>query len=82
MPFAGIAGVPASRALIPMALASAIYYGALTFLVSRLGTRLEDVLRLVGHVNSILAIVAGGLLVIIVVWIVRRWLRRPPPPAP
>ena len=82
MPFAGIAGVPAARALIPMALASAVYYGALTFLVSRLGTSLEDVLRLVGHVNSFLAIVAGGLLVIIVVWIVRRWLRRPPPPAP
>ncbi len=79
MPFAGIAGVPPARALIPMALASAAYYGALTFLVSRLGTNLDDLLRLMGRVNSVLAIVAGGLLLIIVVWIVRRRIRRPPP---
>ena len=30
MPFAGIAGVPAARALIPMALASGVYYGSAT----------------------------------------------------
>ena len=84
MPFAGIAGVPAARALIPMALASGVYYGALTFLVSRLGTNLDGVLSLIRHVNSVLAIVAISLVVIIVVWIVRRRLRRPPrsPPAP
>lgn len=72
MPFAGIAGVPAARALIPMALASATYYGALTFLVSRLGTNLEDVLAVVRRVNTVLAVVAGGLVVLIVLWIVRR----------
>jgi membrane-associated protein len=82
MPFAGIADVPAARALIPMALASGVYYGALTFLISRLGTNLDSVLRLIRHVNSVLAIVAGGLVVIIVVWIVRQRLRRPPPPPP
>lgn len=81
MPFAGITNVPPARALIPMALASGVYYGALTYLVSRLGTNLDDVLRLVRHVNTALAIVAGSVLVIIVVWIVRRRLRRPPPPA-
>ncbi|HEV2670954.1 MAG TPA: VTT domain-containing protein [Gemmatimonadales bacterium] len=80
MPFAGIAGVSAPRALIPMALASAVYYGALTFLVSRLGTNIGAVLRFVGQVNTGLAIVAGSLVVIIVVWIARRRLRRPPPP--
>ena len=80
MPFAGLTGVPAARALIPMALASGVYYGALTYLVSRLGTNLDAVLRLVRHVNTGLAIVAGSLVVIIVVWIVRRRLRRPPPP--
>jgi membrane protein DedA with SNARE-associated domain len=82
MPFAGIAGVSAPRALIPMALASGVYYGVLTYLVSRLGTNLDAVLRLVRHVNTGLAIVAGSLIVIIVVWIVRRRLRRPPPPPP
>ena len=82
MPFAGIAGVSAPRALIPMALASGVYYGVLTYVVSRLGTNLDAVLNLVRHVNTGLAIVAGTLVVIIVVWLVRRRLRRPPPPPP
>lgn len=82
MPFAGIARVPAWRALIPLALASALYYGALIYLVSRLGTDLEVVIRAVGRVNTILAIVAGVLVLIIVLWIIRRRRRRPPPPLP
>lgn len=76
MPFAGIARVPAWRALLPMALASVVYYGALTFLVTRLGTNIEVVLRALGRVNTALGIVAGVLAVIIVVWIVRRRRRR------
>jgi membrane protein DedA with SNARE-associated domain len=76
MPFAGIARVSPARALIPMALASAAYYGALTYLVHRLGTNLDDVLALVRRVNSVLAIVAGALVLIIVVWIVRRRRRQ------
>jgi membrane protein DedA with SNARE-associated domain len=82
MPFAGIARVPAWRALVPMALASALYYGVLIYLVSRLGTDLEVVLRAVRQVNTILAIVAGVFVLIIVVWIIRRRRRRrlPPPP--
>ena len=76
MPFAGIARVPAWRALIPMALASAIYYGALTYLVSRLGTDLDVVLRIVRGVNTGLAVVAGVLIVVIVLWIIRRRRRR------
>lgn len=78
MPFAGIARVPAWRALPPMALASALYYGALTYLVMRLGTDLDTVVAALEHVNTALAIVAGVLLLIIVAWIVRRRLRRPP----
>ena len=77
MPFAGIAGVRPWRALIPLALASAVYYGALTYLVSRLATNLDDVLRLIRRVNSVLGIVAGVLVIVIVIWIVRR--RRHPP---
>jgi membrane protein DedA with SNARE-associated domain len=80
MPFAGIARVPPWRALIPLALASALYYGGLTYLVSRLGTDLETVIRAVGRVNSMLAIAAGALVLIIVLWIVLRRRRSPPPP--
>ena len=76
MPFAGIARVTPARALIPMALASALYYGALTYLIHRLGTDLEAVLALVRRVNSVLAIVAGALILIIVVWIIRRLRQR------
>lgn len=78
MPFAGIARVSPARALIPLALASAIYYGGLTYLVSRLGTNLDDVLAFVGRMNRALAIVAGVVLVVIVTWILLRRRRRPP----
>ncbi|HEV8400621.1 MAG TPA: VTT domain-containing protein [Gemmatimonadales bacterium] len=75
MPFAGIARVPAWRALLPLAAASAVYYGALTFLITTLGTNLEDVLRVVGRVNAVLGIVAAAGLVALAVWIVRRLKR-------
>jgi membrane protein DedA with SNARE-associated domain len=76
MPFAGIARVSPARALIPMALASAVYYGALTYMINRLGTDLDAVLAFVARVNSVLAIVAGALILVIVVWIVRRRRRK------
>ena len=79
MPFAGIANVPAWKALVPMALASAVYYGALTYLVMRLGTDLDAVVAWVKHVNTGLAIVAGLGALIIVVWIVRRRRQRQEP---
>jgi membrane-associated protein len=72
MPFAGIARVPPWRALLPMALASGVYYGALIYLVSRLGTDLDQVLRALGHVNAVLAIVAAGVVLLIVLWIILR----------
>jgi len=75
MPFAGIARVPAWRALLPLAAASALYYGALTFLITTLGTNLEDVLRVVGRVNAVLAVLAGALLLAVVLWILRRLKR-------
>ena len=80
MPFAGIARVPAWRALLPLAFASGVYYGALTYLVSRLGTDLDDVLRVVRGVNTVLAVVAGVLILVIALWIIRRRRspRRPP----
>lgn len=75
MPFAGIAGVSARRALIPLALASAAYYGTLVFLVTTLGTNLDQVLRVLGRANAVLGGIAGLLLVAAVVWVVRRLKR-------
>ncbi|HEV8263656.1 MAG TPA: DedA family protein [Gemmatimonadales bacterium] len=75
MPFAGIARVPPAQALVPLALASALYYGALTFFVATLGTNLEQVLGVLGHVNTVLGVVAAVLLLTVALWIVRRLKR-------
>jgi len=75
MPFAGIAGVPPRRALVPVALASALWYGALTYLVATVGTNFEDVARLLGRVNRVLGVVALALVVVLAVWIRRRLKR-------
>jgi len=75
MPFAGIARVPAWRALVPLALASGLYYGALTYVVTTLGTNLEDVLRVLGRVNAVLAVIAVVLLLAAVLWTLRRLKR-------
>ncbi len=74
-PFAGIAGLSAPRALIPIAVASALYYGTLTALIYALGANLDDVLRVLDRVNTILAVLAVVPLVILGAWIVRRLKR-------
>lgn len=71
-PFAGIAGLSAPRALIPLALASALWYGALTFLVSTLGTNLDAVVTAVGRVNRILGVIAAAAIIFAVLWVRRR----------
>lgn len=74
-PFAGIARLSAPRALIPLALASALWYGALTFFVTTLGTNLDAVLTAVGRANRVLGVVAVGAAIFAVLW-VRRRLKR------
>ena len=75
MPFAGIAGVPPARALAPLALASALWYGLLTYLVAGLGTNLDAVMRVVTRVNSALAVVALAAVLGLGLWIRRRLKR-------
>jgi len=74
-PFAGIARVPAGRALLPIALASALWYGLLTYLVTTLGTNLEAVTRAMARVNIALGVAAAVLVVIFVIWTYRRLKR-------
>jgi membrane protein DedA with SNARE-associated domain len=74
-PFAGIAGLSAPRTLIPIALASALWYGALTFLIVRLGTNLEAALAVLGRVNRGLGAAALAVFIFLAVWIVRRLKR-------
>lgn len=75
MPFAGIARIPAARALVPLALASGLYYGALTLGVTTLGTNLDQVLRVIGRLNVVLGAAAGAFALVVAVWIVRRLKR-------
>lgn len=75
MPFAGVAGLSAWRALTPLALASGLYYGALTLFVATLGTNLDRVLAAVTRVNRVLGVVALATFVALGLWIWRR-LRR------
>ena len=72
MPFAGIAGVGAWRALVPLAAASAVYYGLIIYLVTQLGTNVDAVLAAVGRLNLVLGVLAIGLAVMLTVLVVRR----------
>lgn len=57
-PFAGLIHVGPVRAFVPMALASALWYGAIVYGAAALGDRWNDVVRMLGGVNRTAAIVA------------------------
>jgi membrane protein DedA with SNARE-associated domain len=75
-PFAGIAGVSAARALVPVALASGLWYGALTLAVAALGTNFDAVVSLLSQVNRVLGVVALGALIFLSVFLGVRIARR------
>lgn len=56
-PFTGIIGLSPRRALIPIAAASAVWYGFVTVVGVILGSEWDAMVRLVGQVNRILAVV-------------------------
>ena len=76
-PFAGLANLSAGRALIPIAVASALWYGAITILGAAIGAEWERIARIIGNVNRTLGVLALAALAVgaYVVWSRRR--RRP-----
>ena len=75
-PFAGLAALGVARTLIPMGIASALWYGAITLLGTALGAewgRLEQILH---RVNSTLGIVGGLVALALLVWWALRRRRR------
>ena len=74
-PFAGVAGLSPLRTLVPLALASALWYGALTFLVATLGTNLDAVTAALDRVNRVLGGLALALVAGVGVWVWRRMRR-------
>jgi membrane protein DedA with SNARE-associated domain len=75
-PFAGVVGMPAARALVPAALASAIWYAFLVAAGSVVASNWEAVKALVGDANRALGIVAGAATLLAALWIRRRSRRR------
>lgn len=70
MPFAGIVGLAPARALVPAALASAIWYACLILAGLTLGRSWEAVRAIVAQANQVLAVVAvlATALVALYVW--------------
>jgi membrane protein DedA with SNARE-associated domain/uncharacterized tellurite resistance protein B-like protein len=62
-PFAGLVNLSPLRTLVPMGLASAIWYGGITLLGSVIGTEWDRINRIITGVNRTLGLVAVGLVV-------------------
>jgi membrane protein DedA with SNARE-associated domain/uncharacterized tellurite resistance protein B-like protein len=75
-PFAGLAAIGAARSLLPMALASALWYGGITLLGTALGTQWSRIESILHRVNSGLAMAGGVATVALVVWWLLRRRRR------
>mgnify|MGYP002623265803 CR=1 FL=1 len=75
-PFAGLIHLGPVRAGIPMALASAVWYGGLVFLASAFGQQFSRILELVSGINRTLGIIALLLLAALIGWIVVRVRRQ------
>ncbi len=75
-PFAGLAAIPPARAIIPMALASALWYGAITALGTALGAEWSTVEAILQRANRTLAIAGGLATLVLFVWLMLRRRRR------
>lgn len=62
-PFTGLVCLPIVRSMVPIALASAVWYGMLTWIGASLGANWELIGRVLSGLNTTLAVLAGLLLV-------------------
>jgi membrane protein DedA with SNARE-associated domain len=71
-PFAGVVGLSPARALVPAALASAIWYAFLAWAGYALAANWTAVKTVVGDANRVLGLVALAATIVIAVWLWRR----------
>jgi membrane protein DedA with SNARE-associated domain/uncharacterized tellurite resistance protein B-like protein len=71
-PFAGLANLGPWRALLPMATASAIWYGAVALIGAAIGAEWSRISVILGRVNHTLAIVAVAATIAVVLLVLRR----------
>ncbi len=74
--FAGLVRLSVPRALLPMVVASGLWYGALTMAGAFIGSEWEAIKENVGRVNAILGILGAIVLVLVVWWVVRSTKQR------
>jgi membrane protein DedA with SNARE-associated domain/uncharacterized tellurite resistance protein B-like protein len=72
-PFAGLVGLGAVRTLVPMGIASAIWYGGIIALAAVIGAEWSRISAVLARVNTTLGIAAVAVIVVLLAW---RWLRR------
>ena len=75
-PFAGLVGLGVARTLVPMGIASAIWYGGITALGAFIGGSWDRIVEIVAGVNRTMGIAAGVLAVVGIVWYLRHRRRR------
>jgi membrane protein DedA with SNARE-associated domain/uncharacterized tellurite resistance protein B-like protein len=75
-PFAGLVNLSPLRTLVPMGLASAVWYGGITLLGSFIGAEWDRINRIILGVNRTLGIATGVLLVAGIIWYLLRRRRR------
>jgi len=75
-PFAGVAGLAPRRALPPVLLATALWYGAITYAAAALGTNFDGVEAALGRVNRALAVAALAGAIALGAWMYRRLKRQ------
>lgn len=72
MPFAGVVGMPALRALVPAAAASAIWYAILIAVASAFGLSWEAIKGFLGVASRTLGAAAALAALLVAVWLWRR----------
>lgn len=76
-PFAGLVSLPAGRALIPITIATVVWYAILAWVGARLGAEWESISRFLGQLNRTLGILAVLAAVAIAVIVIRRRKTKP-----
>src|SRR4030095_15364885 len=71
-PFAGVVGMSPARALVPAAVASAIWYAFLVGAGTALGLSWDSARHLIDHVNRVLGVAAVAATLAVVWWVWRR----------
>jgi membrane protein DedA with SNARE-associated domain len=77
-PFAGVAGMPPLKAILPAAVASGIWYALLVSAGSALGLSWSNIRTLVDRANTVLGWIGLGFAVLFGLWLWRR-TRKPSP---